>query len=91
MFALGESKAIIAHRDAHAHIGVYAGLRVGEDWVKSGGLETWSSGAMRRSLGEHFTGWSESLLAFIEKCGDRMTPRGFMCCPPGMGGSIAPG
>ncbi len=47
MFALGDSKAIIGHRDANARVGIYAALRAPEDWV-----------ALRSGLREQFDGWS---------------------------------
>jgi|HubBroStandDraft_6_1064221.scaffolds.fasta_scaffold44735_6 2-polyprenyl-6-methoxyphenol hydroxylase-like FAD-dependent oxidoreductase len=39
MFALGDSKAISGHRDANAHLSIYAALRAPEDWIKNGGLD----------------------------------------------------
>jgi 2-polyprenyl-6-methoxyphenol hydroxylase-like FAD-dependent oxidoreductase len=75
-FAVGDRKAIIGHRDASAHVGIYAALAVEEDWATAGSLDTSSSDAMRRSLAAHFNDWSPALLELILRCGDRMTPRG---------------
>jgi 2-polyprenyl-6-methoxyphenol hydroxylase-like FAD-dependent oxidoreductase len=90
MFALGDSKAIIGHRDANAHIGIYAALRAPEDWIKTGrtsqqpgGLDTTSSEALRASLSAHFSDWSEDLLQLIAKCGERMLPRPIHALPVG--------
>jgi hypothetical protein len=33
-FFVGEPKALIAHRDAHAHLGINAALLAPEDWVE---------------------------------------------------------
>jgi 2-polyprenyl-6-methoxyphenol hydroxylase-like FAD-dependent oxidoreductase len=82
-FFLGESKALIAHRDANAHLGVYAALRAPEDWIEKGGLDTSSPDAMKRSLAGHFDGWSESLLELIYRSGDRMTARAIHALPVG--------
>lgn len=82
MFALGECKALIGHRDAGAHIGVYAGLRVPEDWTQSGGLDTSSDDALRAGLAAHFSGWSEDLLRLIHT-GKRITPRLIYALPVG--------
>jgi len=83
MFALGDCKALIAHRDANAHIGICAALCVPEDWAKTGGLDLSSSGAQRDSLAAYFEGWSEELLRCIHECGETMTPRPIHALPVG--------
>ncbi len=80
-FAVGDLKALIGHRDANAHIGVYAALRVAEDWVETGGLDESSPDALRSSLAGYFSDWSESLLELIYRCGDRITPRPLYALP----------
>ncbi len=82
-FALGDSKALIAHRDANAHVGIYAGLRAPKDWIESGGLDMSSNAALRVSLADHFSGWSEDLLQLIYRCGERITPRLIYALPVG--------
>lgn len=82
-FALGDCKALIGHRDANAHIGIYAAMRVPEDWLAAGGLDRSSSKAMRTSLAAQFSDWSESLLELIQRSGDRMTPRLIHALPVG--------
>ena len=83
MFAVGDSKALIGHRDANSHIGIYAGLRAPEDWIASGGVDMSSSGAARTSLRGHFAGWSEDLLQLIYNCGETITPRPIYALPIG--------
>lgn len=83
MFALGDGKALTGHRNANAHIGIYAGLRVPEDWAKTGGLDRSSSSTLRASLAAHFSGWSENLLRFIHDCGESITPRPIYALPVG--------
>jgi 2-polyprenyl-6-methoxyphenol hydroxylase-like FAD-dependent oxidoreductase len=82
-FFLGESKALIAHRDAHAHLGIYAALRAPEDWMEQGGLDTSSPDAMKASLAAHFNGWSKNLLELIHRSGERMMPRAIHALPVG--------
>ncbi|MFK4448743.1 2-polyprenyl-6-methoxyphenol hydroxylase-like FAD-dependent oxidoreductase [Caballeronia udeis] len=82
-FAVGDSKALIGHRDANAHITIYAAMRVPEDWLEKGGLDLSSADAKRASLAAYFTGWSENLLELIYRCGDRMTPRTIQALPVG--------
>ena len=83
MFALGDCRALTGHRNANAHIGIYAGLRVPEDWAKTGGLDWSSSSTLRASLAAHFSGWSEDLLGFIYNCGESITPRPIYALPVG--------
>ncbi len=82
-FALGDSKALVGHRDANAHVSINAALRVPEDWIAQGGLDLSSPGAMKRSLAAHFDGWSESLLELIYRSDDRVTPRAIHVLPAG--------
>jgi 2-polyprenyl-6-methoxyphenol hydroxylase-like FAD-dependent oxidoreductase len=82
-FFVGESKALIGHRDSNAHLGIYATLRAPEDWIEKGGLDISSPHRMKTSLAAHFEGWSESLLELIYRSGDRVTPRSIHALPVG--------
>ena len=82
-FAIGDSKALIGHRDANAHLGIYAALRAPEDWIEQGGFDTSSPKAMRNSLAAHYTGWSNDLLALIHQSDGTMTPRPIHALPVG--------
>ena len=83
MFALGDKKALIAHRDANAHVGFYAGVTVPEDWIESGALDLSSAEAMRAGLLEVFAGWSEDLLQLLHHCGEEAFPRRINALPVG--------
>ena len=83
-FFVGESKALIAHRDANAHLGVYAALRAPGDWIERGGARSIVAGCNRkRDLAAHFNGWSEEVLELIYRSGHRMTPRAIHALPVG--------
>jgi 2-polyprenyl-6-methoxyphenol hydroxylase-like FAD-dependent oxidoreductase len=82
-FFVGESKALIGHRDANAHLSVYASFRAPEDWIEKGGLDTSSPHAMKASLAAHFDGWSEHVLDLIYASGDKLTPRAIHALPVG--------
>lgn len=82
-FFVGESKALIAHRDANAHLGIYAALRAPENWLEQGWLDRSSPDAMRSSLASLFRGWSDKVLELIYRSGDRMTPRMIHALPVG--------
>jgi 2-polyprenyl-6-methoxyphenol hydroxylase-like FAD-dependent oxidoreductase len=83
IFALGDSKAILGHRDAGTHVGLYAGLRVAEDWAETGGIDVSSAEATKRSLAAHFGDWSEGFLQAIYRCSGRMTARRIYALPVG--------
>jgi 2-polyprenyl-6-methoxyphenol hydroxylase-like FAD-dependent oxidoreductase len=86
MFALGDSKAIMGHRDANAHLGIYAAMRVPEDWTQTSGLDWSSNDAMRTSLTDHFSGWSQNLLQLVQSSGgsgERIAPRPIYALPIG--------
>src|ERR1700722_13052635 len=81
-FALGDSKALIGHRDSNAHLGIHAALRASEDWIETGGLDMSSPETMKASLAAHFGGWSEKLLELIYRS-DGMTARTIDALPVG--------
>ena len=83
MFALGDGKALIAHRDADAHIGGYTGLRVPEDWA-DGPLS-------QGSLLAEFAGWSPRLLRLITESGETLIPRRIYALPVGHRWNHRPG
>ena len=83
MFALGDNKALIGHRNANAHVGGYAGLRVPEDWA---------DGILNRdSLLTHFRDWSPRLLQIITKSSAALTPRRIYALPVGHRWAHRPG
>jgi len=82
-FAVGDSKALIGHRDANAHVGIHAALRVSEDWIQAGGLDMSSNESAKASLAVHFSGWSEDLLQFISRYEGTLRPRPIHALPVG--------
>jgi 2-polyprenyl-6-methoxyphenol hydroxylase-like FAD-dependent oxidoreductase len=84
MFAIGDEKTIMGHRDADAHLGIYAAMRVPEDWVAMGGFDWRSAEAVKASLRGYFADWDESLVRLIERSdGDRVAPRAIYALPVG--------
>jgi 2-polyprenyl-6-methoxyphenol hydroxylase-like FAD-dependent oxidoreductase len=90
-FALGDSKALIAHRDANAHLGIYAGLRAPEDWLSNGAIDLASDEAAKASLAKHFEGWSPELLKLIHQSDGHSAPRPIHALPIGHGWENRPG
>ncbi|WP_353065115.1 NAD(P)/FAD-dependent oxidoreductase [Tunturibacter psychrotolerans] len=86
MFALGDSKTLMGHRDANAHLGIYTAMRVPEDWVQTSGLDWSSNEAAKASLAAHFADWSKELLQLIHKSsanGEKIAPRPIYALPVG--------
>jgi 2-polyprenyl-6-methoxyphenol hydroxylase-like FAD-dependent oxidoreductase len=82
-FALGDSKALIAHRDANAHLGGYIGLRVEENWFETNGLDKLDHVAARERLCEEFADWSDDLRQWIRRSDGKLVPRGIYELPAG--------
>lgn len=81
-FALGECKGVLAQRNSNAHIRIYAGLRIEEDWIVNGSLDLSSTEATRAALLAMYPGWSESVLELI-RCSEWFTPRPLYALPIG--------
>jgi hypothetical protein len=82
-FALGDSKALVAHRHANAHLGGYIGLRVEENWFQANGLDQLDDVEVRESLCAEFAGWSDDLLLWIRRGEGRLVARGIYELPAG--------
>ncbi len=82
-FIVGDSKALIGHRDANAHLSIYAALRASEGWIEKGGIDMASPDATKSSLAAHFTGWSENLLDLIYRSGNIISTRKIHALPVG--------
>lgn len=89
-FALGDERALIAHRDSNAHIGAYAGLPLPADWP-TGNLDPANPVATRTTIASLFPGWSPALLDLIHRCGDTIIPRGISTLPIGHQWTHRPG
>ncbi|TJZ44033.1 FAD-dependent monooxygenase [Streptomyces piniterrae] len=65
MRALSGSKGLIAQRDGHGRIRVYAAFRGSQDWAAERGLSLDDTEAVRAALLETFAGWDGQLLALL--------------------------
>ncbi len=84
MFALGDSKAIIGHRNANAHLGIYAAMRAPENWIDTSELDWSSNEDVAASLITCFSDWSPDLLQLIAAgaaSGERIVPRPIYALP----------
>ncbi|WNG47106.1 FAD-dependent monooxygenase [Archangium minus] len=83
LFAMAEGRGLVAQRNGHGHIRVYAMLKVAEGWVEEGGIDFTNAGRVREGLLKLFSDWAPPLLALIRECGDRIVPRQIYALPVG--------
>ncbi|HLZ60643.1 MAG TPA: NAD(P)/FAD-dependent oxidoreductase [Ktedonosporobacter sp.] len=83
MFALASNKGLLAQRNGHAHIRVYAALRIPEAWETSTGFDAADPQAARTWLLDQFSDWDPILLALIHECNDRFVVRPLFMLPVG--------
>ncbi len=80
MFAVGDNRLLIAQRNGHGHIRVYAGLRMPEatasEWTTAG------ADVVTAALREAFAGWAPSLTYLFEQ-GDFIAVRPLHALPVG--------
>ncbi len=83
MFALADNKGLIAQRNGHAHIRVYAGMRKPEGWETANGFDAKNPQEARAWLLDQFSDWDSSLLALILESNDRFVVRPLYMLPVG--------
>jgi 2-polyprenyl-6-methoxyphenol hydroxylase-like FAD-dependent oxidoreductase len=91
MFALAENKGLIAQRNGHAHIRVYAAMRISEGWETTTGFDAHNAQIARTWLLNQFSGWSNNLLALIHECNNRFVVRPLYSLPIGHRWDFRPG
>jgi 2-polyprenyl-6-methoxyphenol hydroxylase-like FAD-dependent oxidoreductase len=84
MFALGESKAIIAHGNSNSSIVAYAGVKVPVEWAED-------FQPTKERIAALFLGWSGNLLDLIHRSDEGMTARRIHALPVGHRWSHRPG
>lgn len=83
MFALSDNKGLLAQRNGHGHIRVYAGMRAAQGWETSAGFDVNHPQAARAWLLDLFPGWSQSLLDLIRESNDHFVVRPLFMLPVG--------
>ena len=81
IFALGDSKALIAQRNSGGKVHIYVAMRMPETGLP--GLDLSRPEEARRRLKAELSGWSPDLLAFIDKANDVMVARSIYAFPIG--------
>jgi len=83
MFALASNKGLLAQRNGHGHIRVYAAMRIPEKWETTAGFAAENPHTARAWLLDQFVDWDQSLLALIQQAADRFVVRPLFMLPIG--------
>ncbi len=83
MFALAENKGLIAQRNGHGHIRVYAAMRTPQGWETNTGFDATNPQTARAWLLDLFSDWGQNLLALIQECNDHFVVRPLFMLPIG--------
>ncbi|MFK0295926.1 FAD-dependent oxidoreductase [Streptomyces sp. NPDC090442] len=81
MMALSGGKGLIARRDAHGRVRVYAAFRGAEDWARTAGVRTTDTEAVRSALLAAFDGWHDRLRALLGDSDDGFVNRPLFALP----------
>lgn len=86
-----DSVGMVAQRNGHGHIRVYATLRVPERWATTNGFDASDPHTARTWLLDLFRGWDQRLLALIQESNDRFAVRPMYMLPVGHAWAFRPG
>jgi 2-polyprenyl-6-methoxyphenol hydroxylase-like FAD-dependent oxidoreductase len=91
MFALGEGKGFLAHRDPDGSLHVYVALRADSDWATSGEIDFADVDKAKAALLELFADWHQDLRGFVADAEGELTPRPIHALPVGHRWDRVPG
>ena len=83
MMALGSNKGLIAQRNGHGHIRVYAAMRISEKEETTTGFDASHPQTARAWLLDQYSDFDQRLLALIHECNDRFVARPLSMLPVG--------
>ncbi|MGW3093415.1 FAD-dependent oxidoreductase [Streptomyces sp. NPDC001102] len=89
LFALGEGRGFLAHRETDGSLHVYAALESAEEWLD--GIDFTDTEAARAQVLEHFADWDKSLRALIADADGALVPRRIHALPVGHRWQRVPG
>ncbi|MER6124747.1 NAD(P)/FAD-dependent oxidoreductase [Streptomyces sp. NPDC001795] len=89
LFALGDGKAILAHREPDGSIHAYVALKVPEKWLS--GIDFTDTPAAKKTVLEYFEDWDERLRAMITDAEGPLVPRPIHALPVGHRWEHTPG
>ncbi|WP_406470719.1 FAD-dependent oxidoreductase [Streptomyces sp. NBC_01615] len=93
LFALGEEKGFLAHRDPDGALHVYAALRTPADWATAGAgaIDFADTEAAKESVLEYFDGWDKRLRSLIADADGALVARPIHALPVGHRWDRTPG
>lgn len=89
LFALGDEKGLLAHREGDESLHIYAALRVPEDW--SAGIDFTDTEAAKAAVLGFYQDWHQDLRALITDADGGLTPRPIFALPVGHSWGRVPG
>jgi 2-polyprenyl-6-methoxyphenol hydroxylase-like FAD-dependent oxidoreductase len=91
LFALGDGRGILAHREPGGRLHLYIALRAAENWVQASGIDFADSAGARQALAGLFAGWAPELRALITCSSGELVPRPIYALPAGHNWAAVPG
>jgi 2-polyprenyl-6-methoxyphenol hydroxylase-like FAD-dependent oxidoreductase len=91
MFALGDSKGMLGHRNPDGSLHVYAALLTDEGWSTSGEIDFADTDKAKAALVEHFADWHEDFHSIITDADGALVPRPIHALPAGHQWNRIPG
>lgn len=89
LFALGEGRGFLAHRETDGSLHVYAALESAEEWLD--GVDFTDTEAAKARVLEHFADWDKSLRALVADADGALVPRRIHALPVGHRWQRVPG
>lgn len=81
LFALGEGKGFLAHRESDGSLHVYTALTAATDWTAD--IDFTDTTAAKAAVLGHFDGWDPSLRSLVADADGRLVPRPCHALPIG--------
>ncbi|WP_330309528.1 MULTISPECIES: NAD(P)/FAD-dependent oxidoreductase [unclassified Streptomyces] len=91
LFALGEERGFLAHRDPDGSLHVYAALRTPADWATAGAIDFADTEAAKESVLDYFDGWDKRLRSLIADADGALVARPIHALPVGHRWDRTPG
>ncbi|MCC2280397.1 FAD-dependent monooxygenase [Streptomyces sp. ET3-23] len=79
LFALGDAKGFLAHRETDGSLHVYTALTVSQNWVD--GVDFTDTAAAKAAVLAHFADWDPSLRALVADADGPLVPRAIRALP----------
>ncbi|WP_226484394.1 FAD-dependent oxidoreductase [Streptomyces parvulus] len=79
LFALGDGRGFLAHRETDGSLHVYAAARIAEDWLDS--VDFSDAGVAAAAVLRRFDGWDVSLTALVADADGPLVPRKLHALP----------